>query len=145
MVLLVGGLLYETIPGWHDGNVRASAARYAAIGAGYEIFCVWRFGQTVGKRVARIAIVTASEAHPKFVQSVVRFVVKTLQPLVSLSRWFAFRTRLAYAFGETIWQVVLLVSIVSNRERKGLHDNVAGTWVVDVRPTRPDSDQPRRA
>jgi uncharacterized RDD family membrane protein YckC len=145
MVLLLGGVLYEAIPGWHHGSIEVSAAGFAAAAAGYEILCVWRFGQTVGKRVVRIAVVTAGGARPSFVQSVLRYAVKTLQPLVALGRWFAFPTRLAYAFAGMLWEVVLLVSIVSNGERRAIHDNVAGTWVVDIRPRRTAALRKRRA
>jgi uncharacterized RDD family membrane protein YckC len=127
IVVLLGGVLHATIPGWHNGTVEVSAAGYAATAAAYEILSVWRFGQTVGKRVVRVAVVTAGGSHPSLVQSVLRYVVKTLQPLVALGRWFAFPTRLAYAFADTIWEATLLVSIVSNRERRAIHDNVADT------------------
>lgn len=141
VIVLIGGVAWLAIPGRQDLDIRATATVYAAVGALYEVLLIARFGQTAGKAVVGIAIVDASNGHPSIGRSALRYLLKSLQPLGVLSRWVGTPSPIASAFVVTGWQLVLLASIVSNVHRRGMHDRIARTVVVNVTHRPPFSER----
>ena len=118
-------------------DVTSVASINAASAALYEVALIALFGQTVGKAAVGIAVVNASGENPAIWQSVVRYVVKTLAPLGSVWRWSGPDSRVLGALIIQAWEVLLLVSIVANGRRQGVHDRVGQTFVVNVKPRNP--------
>ena len=100
----------------------------------YETVSTWSGGQTVGKRVAGIVTVQASDgSSPSFASAAAR----ALLPVVigagaALAAWKLEIVQPLRA-GAALWAAVYL-SALTNRRRRGLHDMLAGTVVVQ-KPT----------
>ncbi|MXY03773.1 MAG: RDD family protein [Acidimicrobiales bacterium] len=96
----------------------------------YETVSTWSGGQTLGKRAAGIATVRASDgSSPSFASSAAR----ALLPVVTgagaaLAAWKLEMLQPLRA-GAALWVAVYL-SALTNRSRRGLHDMLAGTVVV---------------
>jgi uncharacterized RDD family membrane protein YckC len=131
-VLSIWVFVWLTMATRESLDVTTAALFISAISALYEVALIARFGQTAGKAVVGIAVVNVSGANPTIRQSVVRYIAKTLQPLVGISRWFRDPSRIVGALITQAWQIVLLVSVATDGRRQGLHDRVAQTWVVNV-------------
>lgn len=119
-----------------------------AISWGYTIFLHGRCGQTAGKMVTRVRIVDAKTYSAiSFRHAFLRdcipilftipFVVNGTYELVTLrmrnETWPSgeFSTAGAWAFGVVIaWYVAELITMLTNRRRRAIHDFVAGTVVV---------------
>jgi uncharacterized RDD family membrane protein YckC len=92
----------------------------------YEVFCLSRWGQTLGKRVAgtRVISTRAGGAKPTPWQAFLRTAVFVAPDLLIL---------VPRPTGSLLVEVgtgVIVLSILVSRNRRGLHDLVAGTVVV---------------
>lgn len=104
--------------------------------AAYPIVAVALYDQTLGKRLCNLVVRDTDGGRPGWVRSIVRFVVSAI-PLVAA-------TLLTRALGDDrsaatdLLQVVIggitYAPIAFDRQRRGLHDMVAGTRVVCTAP-----------
>jgi uncharacterized RDD family membrane protein YckC len=108
-----------------QGLVRVVVTVVVNLGAAaYEVgLTAWR-GQTVGKIALGLQVVDAKTgAVPGWRQAFVRYIPLYVPGLVLP----AFGVR----WGESVVGLLLLVSILADRNRRGLHDKAAGTIVVE--------------
>ncbi len=82
------------------------------VSAGYFTFFHWSTGQTPGKMLLRLKV-TATDGGPVSIGS-------------ALLRWFCYIL-------SALPLMVGFFMILMNRQRQGLHDKLAGTYVVDAR------------
>jgi uncharacterized RDD family membrane protein YckC len=113
---------------------------------GYMLWLEWRFGQTLGKRIMHIRVQSLGGGPIDFAQAVKRSVIRILPwllPVLLLMLLSMFSTNffLAFASGETIWilwlvvvvtGLVYVVNFVQTTRRRELpwHDRWAATEVV---------------
>ncbi len=128
----------------------------------YEVYFHARWGQTLGKMVARARVVTydgfpISWRHALLRSSVgmaltLFFVLGRTAALCTIPRseyaglgWIELRVLLdqadpaySYLLGHVseVWYYSELVVMLLNRERRAMHDFIAGTAVIDLRPPR---------
>jgi len=86
VVGVLGGLVWLAFPGHEHLALTSTSLLYAAVAAIYEVVFIAGFGQTVGKAVVGIAVVDFAGENPTIGSSVVRYMAKSLQPLLALSR-----------------------------------------------------------
>lgn len=137
VVLVIWAVAWLAIRDRVELDVASVASINAAIAAIYEVMLIALLGQTVGKAAVGIAIVNMWGENPTASQSVLRYIAKTLIPLGLISRWFGARLRIVGALTIQAWQILLVVSIVTNGRRQGVHDRVGRTCVVYVKPRDP--------
>jgi uncharacterized RDD family membrane protein YckC len=98
-------------------------------GAAYEVgLTTWR-GQTIGKQAVKIVVVCDNDLPPSLAHSLLRFVAKTLQPV----GWVR---GVEAALIVLLYQLALLASIATHQYRRGWHDRIAGTWVMEEQGRR---------
>lgn len=113
----------------------------------YSIYLHGRYGKTVGKRIMGVVVLDASEQRlPNFRQALIRDIVLVISQLILLANFFRVviasgyvyhidnkMGQFGYAFewASEIWFWVEVVTMLSNRKRRALHDWLAGTVVVD--------------
>jgi len=97
------------------------------VGAGYFIgFWAWR-GQTLGKMVIGAKIVRADGSPISLARAFLRYLV-----------YFAYLLIVRFAGGQ--YYVILVIVFVAlfivalDRQKRGLHDRIAGTVVINTRP-----------
>ena len=97
----------------------------------YEIgFTAW-IGQTIGKRATKIIVVDASNRIPSRGRATVRYVVKALPGLNYLVGGAGVASLIV-----NLYPLALFASIAAHTERRGWHDRVADTWVVEEQGRR---------
>ena len=124
----------------------------------YSIFMHGRFGQTLGKMVTRVRIVDAKTDNAiSFRHAFLRdcipilftipFVANDTYELVTLrmrnETWPSgeLSTAGAWAFGVVIfWLLAELITMLTNRKRRAIHDFVAGTVVVRTNLKEPSEE-----
>lgn len=101
----------------------------------YETVSTWSGGQTVGKRAAGIVTVRASDgSSPSFASSSVRALVPAVIGAGAAFAAWKLEMLQPLRAGAALWVAVYL-SALTNRSRRGLHDMLAGTLVVQ-KPTK---------
>jgi len=87
-----------------------------------------RFGQSAGKAVVGLRVVTEDGEPVGYGRAAARYLVTTIGWVVA---WIAPRswTDVTAAL-PTLWPLVVYVPILVDREGRGLHDRIAGTKVV---------------
>lgn len=115
--------------------------------AAYFLFSWWRpgKGQSVGMRAVGIRVVQLAGSPPTLSQALVRatVLVAVLAP-GGLSELAGLHV-LALAQIQLLGVVVLVASILVSRERRGIHDHLAGTMLVSDPVTLPEATTARRA
>ena len=133
---------------------------WPTIAIGYHLYCHARWGQTVGKRVMGIWLVrvcgeavTWREAWLRSSVDIWFAVLRTIAAAVALSRiadasfhghdWMHSNRTLTdlepewlhwIGMASTAWAWSELIVMLFNRQRRALHDYLAGTMVVQHRP-----------
>jgi uncharacterized RDD family membrane protein YckC len=92
----------------------------------YEIGLTAWIGQTIGKRAAKIVVVDASSRVPSRGRATVRYVVKALPGLTYLVGRAG-----AASLIVNLYPLALFASVATHAERRGWHDRVVGTWVME--------------
>jgi uncharacterized RDD family membrane protein YckC len=95
----------------------------AAVSGTYEIVAIAVWGQTFGKRVAGTRVVSTLSGPLSLGQAVVRFLVYSGVGVV---------LSIIHPLLSTLWFVVIVVSILRDREHRGVHDLAARTIVVSA-------------
>ncbi|MGH2773796.1 MAG: RDD family protein [Actinomycetota bacterium] len=90
----------------------------------YEILLIAFLGQTLGKRVVGIAVIGPGGDVPGLRRSLVRWLSATALNIIPFLGFFV--------FGRIIW----------DPQRQGLHDKLAGTWVIVARKSNLASSSP---
>lgn len=113
----------------------------------YSIICHYRFGMTIGKKVAGIKVIDVSENRPITLRQAflrdIAFVILSIAD-IAISIW-AYST---WELGETpeyiltaltlsgsawlLWTITEIVSMLTNSKRRAIHDFIAGTVVVRI-------------
>jgi uncharacterized RDD family membrane protein YckC len=111
----------------------------------YSIFCHYKYGMTIGKWVAKIKVIDVSEtknislkqAFLRDIFLVIMLVcdlaVGTLQNIYWTAGEFPeFISWISYFTGSAalIWTLAEIISLLTNRKRRAIHDFIAGTVVV---------------
>jgi uncharacterized RDD family membrane protein YckC len=98
----------------------------------YEVVMIRRFGWTVGKVLLGVRVIGADGQVPTWRGSLLRWLV--VEAISSaLGNW---GTGLTSALAAA-WFGVIVVSLLLNPERRGLHDIVARTRAVELSPAKP--------
>lgn len=119
------------------------------IGIAYNVLMHWKYGQTVGKMVAKVKVLDALEGPITLRQAVIRDIFYVVYGLASLflSMILVFfmgytRTDESYQSSQLYWLIPMYLWLivdsavcVKNKKNMALHDLMAGTVVV--RPDKP--------
>jgi uncharacterized RDD family membrane protein YckC len=95
----------------------------------YQVVCVGRWGQTVGKRVAGIKVVVL-QGQGIWLAAVLRAGVTGA--LFGLDLLPAGGVKTALLFAGVVWTLAIYLPILFREDHRGTHDLVAGTMVVRV-------------
>jgi uncharacterized RDD family membrane protein YckC len=98
----------------------------------YRFLCVGIWGETLGYRLANIRVVRYDdgESVPTWKQSLIRVGVFLVLPLIAIFMPDAIGSALAVL--GVLWALVLVFSITSDEESRGLHDRFSETAVIRV-------------
>lgn len=108
------------------------AVTWVVIHAIYEIALTAARGQTLGKMAARTMVLDQSgERLPTLMQATVRWLVPTVPNLLGLALLNA-----NFDAVSVVWAIVVYLPILTSSDRRGWHDRVATTIVVE-RPRVP--------
>lgn len=106
----------------------------------YGVFVTITKGQTLGKKIMNLKIVSAKDKDLKFYNYLIRCVIlngviSNIIPLIALcfSKNTYFKIYNIGSNFNTLLMLVILLMIMLNKEERGLHDLIAGTKVVDVK------------
>jgi len=130
--LLFAMLALSTASG-EVANPFGLALVWLVISAIYEIgLTAWR-GQTIGKLVAGTQVLDVSgERLPSLYQAFLRWLVQGVPNIIGL---FVLSAWLDVA--SAAWAVAIYLPILRSADRRGWHDRIAETIVIDVRPSGP--------
>lgn len=135
--------------GWLDVWINAAVSDRGALAVwiifysfsyyGYSILMHARYGQTIGKRICRIAVLDLSLAPLRAGQAVRRDLVPMVLTatgllLQALAGDEASTLVVLFSFTWSIWMLLELLTMFTNVKRRALHDLIAGSVVVRVRP-----------
>ncbi len=110
----------------------------------YSVCMHAKYGQTIGKMALGVKVLDVSESKLSFPQAVLRdcvpIVFSLLMIFADLPRTFAGESRDSDGemglltefgmYGIPLWVFVLLVSVMTNAKRRGVHDHIARSVVV---------------
>ena len=111
---------------------------------GYQMFCHARWGQTLGKWAFGVRVLDVSETPLRPVQAVKRDAIAVILTAAIVIQQMI-RGRYAIEEPKTIdllsglstaWGALEIVTMMMNRKRRALHDIIANSVVVRVRPFR---------
>jgi uncharacterized RDD family membrane protein YckC len=111
---------------------RGLAIAWLVIHAAYQIGLTATRGQTIGKMVVGTQVVDESGGRlPTWGQALVRWLVPAVPNLVGI-------LLLSSAFDavSVVWSVVVYLPILNRPDRRGWHDRIAGTVVIDRAPAQ---------
>lgn len=119
----------------------ASALVYALMPLSYSVFMHGRFGQTLGKFICGVKVLTVSGARISYEHAIRRDILPFL--LLPVGLWtityFAiyreYPQSTIYPLAQQIglfWGLLELVTMLFNEQRRALHDYIAKTVVVRV-------------
>lgn len=131
---------WSVVPVWIDYLMIPLGS---VLGIGYNVLLHWKYGQTVGKMVAKVKVVDISEQPISFGQAFLRDIVYVIDGSINSLLSYSF---FAFGYGaasETyqatmqyvvipiiIWLIVDTIVCIKNRKHRALHDFIAGTVVV---------------
>jgi uncharacterized RDD family membrane protein YckC len=149
LAFLIDGLVLASMHTLLEGMLRLSphallsvllAIAYSGFGVAYSVYMHGRFGQTLGKWIARVRVEPVKGGRLTYRQAAMRDLVPCL--LLPVALWYA----LAFAGGFTpdpgpyraawnlawLWAILELLTMFLNEQRRAIHDWIAGTVVVRV-------------
>lgn len=146
------GLVFLPL-GWLDAGITAAVSHRGALAVwiifysfsyyGYSILMHARYGQTIGKRICGIAVLDLSLAPLRSGQAVRRDLV----PLVLTAAGLLLQALtgdefstivVLFSFTWSVWMLLEILTMFTNVKRRALHDLIAGSVVVRVRPQGAD-------
>jgi len=113
----------------------------------YSVLLHARYGQTVGKKATHIRVMNVDENRlPSLRQAILRdigdivpgFIVSTYIVLLILTDRYSKDTltsnwiMISLGFANLGWFIIELVTMLTNKKRRALHDLIAGTVVVRI-------------
>ena len=115
------------------------AIAYSAFGVAYSVGMHVRFGQTLGKWIARVRVVPAKGGlRITWRQAVLRDIVPCL--LLPIALWYSMAFAVGFAPEPALyqaawnlawlWAILELLTMLLNDQRRAIHDWIAGTVVV---------------
>ena len=149
LAFVIDGLVLASVHTLLEGMLRLSphpllsvllAIAYSSFGVAYSVYMHGRFGQTLGKWIARVRVVPVKGGRLTYRQAAMRDIVPCL--LLPVALWYG----LAFAGGFTpdpgpyraawnlawLWAILELLTMLLNDQRRAIHDWIAGTVVVRV-------------
>jgi uncharacterized RDD family membrane protein YckC len=108
-----------------------------AVGAVYEVVPVALWGRTFGKLLAGTRVVAIDdEATPGWRSAAVRWLVPAVPTLIVGAVPGRALASVAFQVVGNLWAIVVYLGVLTNRQRRGLHDMAARTVVVVARRTQ---------
>lgn len=127
---------------------------FALIGVGYYVLLHWKYGQTVGKMVMRLKVVSLDERPISLRQSLIRHIFYIIERFValcllvyfvsigySLSSELRTTIQLYLSIPIYIWIITDTLVCIVNKQDRALHDLIAGTVVVRLDVPETPSDE----
>ena len=130
-----------------DAVLRIYGYFIVALPVAYSIIGHYKYGMTIGKWVARIKVIDVSETkNITLRQAVLRdivFLVLTVVDIITdillhstwqdgdfpeYISWISFVANSAWL----LWTLLEIISMLTNRKRRAIHDFIAGTVVVQI-------------
>lgn len=126
-ILVLGQLLQMAgVDDWRRMSIRSGWM----LGVPYTFVMVAVLGATIGKLVMAVRVETYDRGElPGWRRAGLRVAVFTALPL-SLIGVVVPAMSEALAFFAMVWSLIVVVSVLADTERRGLHDKAAGTVVV---------------
>lgn len=113
------------------GDKFASAFSGVLVWAVYEVVMYTKSGKTVGKGVvnARVTSDPATLALPTAQQAFIRSIARNGAPLSIIATFVPI-------FGIFVigWALAIIITTLADPMKRGLHDKIAGTYIVSVAP-----------
>ena len=117
------------------------AIAYSSFGVVYSVWMHVRFGQTLGKWIARVRVVPVKGGlRITWRQALLRDIVPCL--LLPFALWYAMAFAVGFAPEPALyraawnlawlWAILELLTMMLNDQRRAIHDWIAGTVVVRV-------------
>lgn len=113
----------------------------------YNVWCHWQYGQTIGKRVAGIQVISVDEIHllglrQAFYRDVIWVILnfltafflifKTLTDLTYTAAQLSIISDAVLTGISIIWALLELITMMLNPKRRAIHDFMAGSVVIDL-------------
>ena len=132
-VAIVAGLWAFEHAGLHTIDSPTFSLLLGAPYAAYEMILTTRWGQTVGKRAVRTRVVPvgSSLTLPSLKAATIRWALKYWTLLYLIAFLGVSMHRLEQLVDLAV--IVVTISILTNRYRRGIHDLIARTRVIQVR------------
>jgi uncharacterized RDD family membrane protein YckC len=150
LAFLIDGTVISTLTGLIAWIVRADigmvvnvimALAYSSVTAAYAVYMHGRFGQTLGKFIARVRVTRRDGSRLSYRQAAVRDFLPCL--LVPVSMWYALNQVITGELPDLslynsvsslalAWVFLELLTMLLNNERRAIHDFIADTVVVRV-------------
>ncbi|GAB3657773.1 RDD family protein [Ramlibacter alkalitolerans] len=117
------------------------AIAYSGFGVAYSVCMHARFGQTLGKWIARVRVVPVKGGQRiTYRQAILRDIVPCL--LLPVALWYSMAFAVGFAPEPALyqaawnlawlWAILELLTMMLNDQRRAIHDWIAGTVVVRV-------------
>jgi uncharacterized RDD family membrane protein YckC len=129
---LSAAVAFPSVQGDLDHRAAVFGALYVGAFAVYEIVGVALWGKTLGRMATGVQVSSVGEeVRPiGWWRSFLRWLVKTLQPMVLLP--------VAFATVHQVLQIVVFLSIfIGGPLRRGVHDFAGSSWVVSTKSEAP--------
>ena len=149
LAFLIDALVLASVHTLLEGMIRLSphallsvplAIAYSAFGVAYSVYMHGRFGQTLGKWIARVRVVPVKGGRLTYRQAALRELVPCL--LLPVALWYSMAFAVGFAPEPALyqaawnlawlWAILELLTMMLNDQRRAIHDWIAGTVVVRV-------------
>jgi uncharacterized RDD family membrane protein YckC len=102
----------------------------------YSIFCHFKYGQTIGKAIMKIKVLTVEEIQLSIKHAVLRDCVPLIFLVFGLITSHSLNEKnfefTAIDYVSIIWGATEIITMLFNNKRRAIHDFIAGTVVVKL-------------
>ena len=107
----------------------------------FSAFTYYMSGQTIGKKLMHIKVVASNGKDASYIQMILRCIIFNgcLTSLISIVMLFFIKSnQYVYTVGlvgiiQSIIEVSSIIMVIYRKDKKGLHDLVAGTKVIEIK------------
>lgn len=101
----------------------------------YSLICeVWMNGQTIGKKLLNIRVISLDGGEPSLSQYIIRWMFKVFEwPFFFGYTYFSLQSILGYIIITAFWGLVVLIIIAVSKKNQRFGDIAANTVVVNTR------------
>jgi uncharacterized RDD family membrane protein YckC len=102
----------------------------------FDIFFNFRFGATPGKLIMRYRIVNENGRFISLQKAIIRFSFNFINAILYILKYFVLTNGMIFNIVDVLYDVVTLIilidvlAIVFNKEKRALHDYLAGSYVI---------------